>query len=759
MAIADTARLIASLELQDKFSKPLDAAGRSLDAAGRKTSTLGKIGGEASRGLGAAANNLKTIGVVAAGAIASQVALGVKSLAILAEVKNQTDAVLKSTQGVANITADEVRKQAEALEDLSTVDDKVIQAGQNMLLTFTNIRNEVGEGNDIFNQATETLLDLSVAMGTEPKQAAIQLGKALNDPIKGITALTRVGVAFTDQQKEEITALTTAGKTMAAQKIILAELNKEFGGSAKAFGEGPGAAMRRFGDAVEGAQQALATGFLPLMEKVSATVQKGLADPAVVANIKQFGEGLAGGLDQLIDTASKLPWGAIGSSLEVAGQGAKAVLTAFTSLPPWVQTAVLTGWGLNKLTGGALGNIAGILGKAAFGAIRGSNPATPVFTKEVGLGATPGGPGGIAGGGKGLLAAAGKAIGLAAGAAIAFEVGNVLGHLVFDPTVKPAVEFETSQFDKLVAAAEGDPQQLQRAIDAIQSGLDDMPLAAQILAREQIGILERQRDQLIGLKGEALKQQTAAFESNANERQLIDEAKAGRLAAAHTGQQTAAAFKSLEQRLIEDRKFKPKLDASEFIRLLRRTSEFGEKGRGTAIEQGPKTGHDPFGQAFLALVRRLDKQTVLDPRVFGEINRHIQAAEQVQRQALRQGDVHAARLLQRTIDGLHRVVGSVDRHRPILEGINRHTQGTERGTRDTTNAVHVTARGTQNHLAIMQSLERRTGDNTGVIARKDFSPNVNVTVPVNNYVSISDVIRGITHASVSTGNIEAGLQA
>ena len=67
------------------------------------------------------------------------------------------------------------------------------------------------------------------------------------------------------------------------------------------------------------------------------------------------------------------------------GTGAKALLTAFTSLPPWVQTAVLTGWGLNKLTGGALGNIAGTLTKAAFGSIRGGTPATPVYTKEVGI--------------------------------------------------------------------------------------------------------------------------------------------------------------------------------------------------------------------------------------------------------------------------------------------------------------------------------------------------------------------------------------
>jgi hypothetical protein len=73
MALADTARLVASLELQDKFSRPAGAAERALGGLERKTSTLGKVGSEASRGLGAAANNIKTIGREAAGAIASQV--------------------------------------------------------------------------------------------------------------------------------------------------------------------------------------------------------------------------------------------------------------------------------------------------------------------------------------------------------------------------------------------------------------------------------------------------------------------------------------------------------------------------------------------------------------------------------------------------------------------------------------------------------------------------------------------------------------
>jgi hypothetical protein len=69
------------------------------------------------------------------------------------------------------------------------------------------------------------------------KKSAMQLGKALNDPIKGITALTRVGVSFTEGRRRDQGAMVKSGDTMGAQKLILHELNKEFGGSAEAAGK------------------------------------------------------------------------------------------------------------------------------------------------------------------------------------------------------------------------------------------------------------------------------------------------------------------------------------------------------------------------------------------------------------------------------------------------------------------------------------------------------------------------------------------
>lgn len=143
----------------------------------------------------------------------------------------QLNAVLESTDGAAGMTAEEINKLAEAYSSMTMFDDEAIVGAQSVLLTFTQI------GEDVFPQATEAILDVSQALGQDLQSSTVQIGKALNDPIQGISALSRVGVSFTEEQKELIKSLVESGDVMGAQKIILAELEKEFGGSAEAAGQ------------------------------------------------------------------------------------------------------------------------------------------------------------------------------------------------------------------------------------------------------------------------------------------------------------------------------------------------------------------------------------------------------------------------------------------------------------------------------------------------------------------------------------------
>ncbi len=156
--------------------------------------------------------------------------LSLKTMAASAQAaqKNmaQMTTVLKSTNGAAGLTQKQLVDLAAAESRITTYSKGANMATENLLLTFTNIKGGV------FKQALSTVNNMSTALGQDTKNSAIQLGKALNDPIKGITSLSRVGVSFTTQQKNTIKSLTSTGQTAKAQQIILNELNKEFGGSA-----------------------------------------------------------------------------------------------------------------------------------------------------------------------------------------------------------------------------------------------------------------------------------------------------------------------------------------------------------------------------------------------------------------------------------------------------------------------------------------------------------------------------------------------
>lgn len=151
----------------------------------------------------------------------------------------QLNAALKSTRGVAGLSADALNEHALALSRISVFDDGVVSQAQALLLTFTQIRGP------IFKDATQAILNVAQAMGTDLRSATIQVGKALNDPILGMTALARSGIQFTEAQKDVIKELVETNRVADAQRVILAELETQFGGSAAA-------ARNTFGGALAG---------------------------------------------------------------------------------------------------------------------------------------------------------------------------------------------------------------------------------------------------------------------------------------------------------------------------------------------------------------------------------------------------------------------------------------------------------------------------------------------------------------------------
>lgn len=192
------------------------------------------------------------------GKVAGVINESVELYKIQESAEKQLEQTVSSTGMAAGLTADELKKMASGLQEVTTFGDEAVIGGQSLLLTFTNI------GKDVFPRTTETMLDMSQALGQDLKSSAIQLGKALNDPIAGVSALSRVGVSFTAEQKEMIRTMVEMNDVAGAQNLILDELSREFGGQARAAAETYTGALQQQQNILGDYQEQLGGAIIPL---------------------------------------------------------------------------------------------------------------------------------------------------------------------------------------------------------------------------------------------------------------------------------------------------------------------------------------------------------------------------------------------------------------------------------------------------------------------------------------------------------------
>ena len=217
---ATVGQLNVNLSLESAtFEKGLDKAKGKLAQAQKSFESVGaKLAG-----LGTRMSFAITAPIVAGAAAAIQ---GAKAQAA---AMAQVDAAIKSMGNQAGLSSDQLSKFADKLEVKSLYDaDEILKKSTANLLTFGNV---AGEN---FLKAQQAAVDLASRMEGDLQGATLMIGKALNNPIKGLTALSRAGIQFTDQQKEQIKTMQESGNIAGAQSIMLAELNRQFGGAAEA---------------------------------------------------------------------------------------------------------------------------------------------------------------------------------------------------------------------------------------------------------------------------------------------------------------------------------------------------------------------------------------------------------------------------------------------------------------------------------------------------------------------------------------------
>lgn len=228
-----------------------------------------------SRSLQKTANKMKSIGssmsMYVTAPLAGMAALSLKAFDEQAKALAQVEAGLKSTGGAVGFTTKELEKMAEAMQVNSLFgDEEILKNATAQLLTFTNIAGEQ------FEKTQQAALDLATRLDGDLKSSSIMLGKALNDPVANLSALSRAGIQFSTEQKATVKALVETNRLADAQTLILGELEKQYGGSAEAAaraGLGPMKQLQMaIGDLSEEFGKIIAEYLIPFTDKLRGVV-------------------------------------------------------------------------------------------------------------------------------------------------------------------------------------------------------------------------------------------------------------------------------------------------------------------------------------------------------------------------------------------------------------------------------------------------------------------------------------------------------
>lgn len=315
-------------------SKAVLGMEKTAGSAGKGFDVLGEIATGALRRVGEAAINAVGSGLsMLSGFVTDSIAEAQEFQNVFA----QTEAVIKSTGQAAGLTAQDMANLASdlsAASGMSLFSDDQILSAQNVLATFKEIKGVQ------FEDATSAILDMSQAMGMDLQSASVQVGKALNDPIAGLGALSRVGVQFTAEQKAMIEEMVNLGDVAGAQEMILGELNSQFGGSAAAAVNTYAGQMKVLEEQFNDVKQGVGEALLPILQELGR-----FAVAYVVPAVQQMADAFTTWIDSV-------DWNGLMSLFDSVFSGISDAITSvdwdgiFASIDSAVNTTMTTFYSL-----------------------------------------------------------------------------------------------------------------------------------------------------------------------------------------------------------------------------------------------------------------------------------------------------------------------------------------------------------------------------------------------------------------------------
>lgn len=344
-------------DISDMKSK-MDTISRDLSQINTKAQSAGK-GFTVLRGSIATAFGSAIVGGIAAGTralsgflqgavdMAKESELTVARLDAIATSMGLMDTVLGgSTQRLLD--------QAQALQEVTGVSDETIKSAQALILTFQSVGATAGETGGIFDRTTAAAMDLSAAGFGDVEGAAKSLARALEDPTRGLTMLSRQGVTFDKAQQDMIKGLVASGQTLEAQEMILAAVEKQVGGTAEAVAKDSDKMSAAFADLQEGIGLAL----FPVLQELAATLTPIIKD--LQGPLSEVAKVVAGALQKAFAELGPLI-GPLATALAAIGQ---AITTALAgALEALIPALVPVAQNLTELANRIAPILAAVLSK------------------------------------------------------------------------------------------------------------------------------------------------------------------------------------------------------------------------------------------------------------------------------------------------------------------------------------------------------------------------------------------------------------
>ncbi len=312
--IAEVGGFVAGMEKAERTAKKgAKEIGSAADAASLAWGKLGKVAAGALSGI--------TVGAVF-GAV-------IRNTKQMEKEQAQLEAVLRSTGESAGFSREQLNEMASSMERTSTVSAGEINQAQTNLLAFTGI---VGEQ---FPRALQSAIDMAARTGTTVTSAAETIGRALDVPSKGLTALSKQGFRFTEEQKKAAEQLEATGRTAEAQGIILKALEESYGGAAAASRDTFGGALMALQNTIDG----LLTGSEGSLDGAKVAIDdlnRALSDPATAESVSKLVDLLAQGASTVVDSLPFLIDAGDGV-VRVFGIAADALVGVFATATMHVQ--------------------------------------------------------------------------------------------------------------------------------------------------------------------------------------------------------------------------------------------------------------------------------------------------------------------------------------------------------------------------------------------------------------------------------------